>query len=212
MLKRMVKLKPALLILRLNGDIQLPLSSLDWRIIELSIKLVLEVFAVAERREASNISLVPTAIRYIRHSIGDAIAKLTTTTTAATSEEQADYSAEGDEERRASQVVLEGIQMLFEDFEKMWGENKQDLTKLSDTIAFPEALDPRTKPYVSKDSPVWLLIEQRSMDLLQKDMPALAGEERPNDADQEKEGVANKNGMRRMRENDVASSDLKRRK
>ncbi|KAI9921857.1 hypothetical protein PsorP6_002263 [Peronosclerospora sorghi] len=74
--------------------------------------------------------------------------------------------------------------MLFEDFEQRSGENKQDLTKLSDTIALAEALDPRTKPYVSKDSPLWLLIEQRATDLLQKDMPALAGEERPNDADQ----------------------------
>ncbi|KAI9909882.1 hypothetical protein PsorP6_010607 [Peronosclerospora sorghi] len=200
MLKRMVKLKPALLILGLNGDIQLPLSSLDWRIIELSIKLVLEVFARAERfmvaEKRVTISLVPTALRSIRHSIGDAIAKLTTTTTAATSEEQGDSSAEGDEERRASQIVLEGIQMLFEDFEQRWGENKQDLSKLSDTIALAEALDP----------------QQRAMDLLQKDMPALAGEERPNDADQEKERVANKNGKRRRRENDVASSDSKRRK
>ncbi|KAI9922355.1 hypothetical protein PsorP6_000955 [Peronosclerospora sorghi] len=107
-----------------------------------------------EAKKRVNISLVPTALRSNRHSIGDAIAKLTTTTTAATSEEQADSSAEGDEERRASQIVLEGIKMLFEDFEQRWGENKQELTKLSDTIDLAKELDPRTKPYVSKDSPV----------------------------------------------------------
>ncbi|KAI9918528.1 hypothetical protein PsorP6_011620 [Peronosclerospora sorghi] len=76
--------------------------------------------------------------------------------------------------------------MLFEDFEQRWGENKQDSPNLD------EALDPRTKPYVRNDSPACLLIEQREMDLLQKDMPSLAGEERSNDADQEKEGVAKK--------------------
>ncbi|KAI9912754.1 hypothetical protein PsorP6_005227 [Peronosclerospora sorghi] len=213
MLKRMVKLNPALLIIGLNGDIQLPLSSLDWCIIELSIKLVRGVFARAERfmeaEKRVTISLVPTALHSIRHSIGDAIVKLTTTTIAATSEEQDDSSAEGDEERRASQIVLVGIQMQFEDFEQRWAENKKDLTKLLDTIALAEELDPRTKQYVSKDIPVWLLIEQRAMDLLQKDMPALAGEDRANDADQEKEGVANKNGKRRRLENDVASSDSK---
>ncbi|KAI9911211.1 hypothetical protein PsorP6_008725 [Peronosclerospora sorghi] len=125
MLKRMVKLKPELLILGFNGDIQIPLSSLDWRIIELSIKLVLEVFSRAERFMESEkrvtISLVPTALRSIRHSISDAIGKPTDTTTAATSKEQADSSAEGYEERRARQIVLEGIQILFEDFEQRWG-------------------------------------------------------------------------------------------
>ncbi|KAI9921979.1 hypothetical protein PsorP6_002244 [Peronosclerospora sorghi] len=75
MLKRMVNLNPALVILRLN---------------DISIKLVLKVFARAETfmeaDERVTISLVPTALRSILHSIGDAIANLTTTTTAATSE------------------------------------------------------------------------------------------------------------------------------
>ncbi|KAI9918529.1 hypothetical protein PsorP6_011621 [Peronosclerospora sorghi] len=104
MLKRMVKLKPVLLILGINGNIQLPLSSLDWSIIELSIKLELEVFGRAEMfmeaKKRVTISLVPTDLRSIRHYISDTIAKQTTTTTAATSEEQADSSAEDDEERR----------------------------------------------------------------------------------------------------------------
>ncbi|KAI9914497.1 hypothetical protein PsorP6_008598 [Peronosclerospora sorghi] len=89
--------------------------------------------------------------------------------------------------------------MLFEDFEQRWGENKQDLTKLSDSIALVEALDPRTKPTSSNGS-------------VAKRYAGPGGEERPNDADQEKERVANKNGKRRRRENDVASSDSKRRK